>query len=109
MSVAARLYSRKGKRVEGAPVEWVIPGNARASRLIEKINIDAVEVDEQGQLTPKSPAEWAFPGAPHPEDVGVSLTREERLTLIRSVDLGGQYYSRRNVDGGQFLGMDYRP
>lgn len=96
-------------RVEGAPVEWVIPGNARASRLIAKINIDAVEIDEDGQLTPQSPAEWAFPGAPHPEDVGVSLTREERLTLIRSVDLGGQYYSRRNVDGGQFLGMDYRP
>jgi hypothetical protein len=96
-------------RVEGAPVEWVIPGNARASRLIAKINIDAVDVDEQGQLTPKTPAEWAFPGGGHPEDKGVSLTRAERLILIRSVDLGGQYYSRRNVDGGQFLGMDYEP
>jgi hypothetical protein len=96
-------------RVEGAPIEWVIPGNARASRFIEKININAVDVDDRGQLTPKTPAEWAFAGAPHPEDKGVTLTREERLVLIRSIDLGGQYYSRRNVDGGQFLGMDYEP
>ena len=42
----------------------------------------------------------AFPGAAHPEDVGTTLTREERLTLIRMADLGGQYYSRRNVEGG---------
>jgi hypothetical protein len=94
-------------RVEGAPIEWVIPGNARASRFIAKININAVDVDDRGQLTPRAPAEWAFASAPHPEDKGVTLTREERLVLIRSIDLGGQYYSRRNVDGGQFLGMDY--
>ena len=96
-------------RVEGAPIEWVIPGNARASRLIEKININAVTVGDQGQLTPRTPAEWAFPGAAHPEDKGVSLTREERLTLIRSIDLGGQYYSRRNVEGGAFTGVTYEP
>ncbi len=40
----------------------------------------------------------AFPGEGHPEDEGVTLTREERVTLIRSVDLGAQYYSRRNVE-----------
>ena len=53
--------------------------------------------------------EWAFKGKPHPEDQGVTLTREERLTLIRSVDLGGQYYSRRNVAEGPFVGEDYKP
>ena len=26
-------------RVEGAPIEWVVPGNARASRFIAKLNI----------------------------------------------------------------------
>lgn len=94
-------------RVEGAPVEWVIPGSARSSRLIEKVNINAATLGKDGTLTGTD--EWAFKGKAHPEDVGVELTREERVTLIRAVDLGGQYYSRRNVDGTQFTGMDYKP
>ncbi len=94
-------------RVEGAPIEWVVPANARASRFIQKVNINAVEVGANDQLTPKSPAEWAFTGKPHPEDVGVTLTREERVTLIRAVDMGAQYYSRRNVEGG--TGTIYEP
>ena len=96
-------------RVEGAPVEWVVPGNARASRFIKKVNINAVNANADGTLSPAVPEEWAFPGGGHPEDVGVTLTREERVTLIRAVDLGAQYYSRRNVDGGQFVGMSYEP
>jgi hypothetical protein len=94
-------------RVEGAPVEWVIPGNARNSRLIAKININAVKLATDG--TPIETNEWAFAGAPHPEDVGGTLTRAERVTLIRAVDLGAQYYSRRNVDGAAFTGMEYEP
>ncbi|MDB4986110.1 MAG: hypothetical protein JWN04_1288, partial [Myxococcaceae bacterium] len=39
----------------------------------------------------------------------VTLTRAERLKLIRAVDLGGQYYSRRNVPGGAFTGITYTP
>jgi hypothetical protein len=75
---------------------WVVPGAARESRLIAKVNINAEN----------NPGEWAFPlkagaTAGHPEDVGgPSLTRDERLMLIRMVDLGGQYYSRRNNPGG---------
>jgi hypothetical protein len=72
---------------------WVVPGSARDSRLIQKIN--ATPVDERaGQ-------EWAWKTAPHPEDVGVTLTPEERQVLIRMADLGGQYYSRRNVEGSE--------
>jgi hypothetical protein len=96
-------------RVEGTPIEWVVPGNARASRFIAKVNINAVEVDGNGTLTETVPAEWAFKSGAHPENVGVQLTRQERLTLIRAIDLGAQYYSRRNVEGGQFVGMDYEP
>ena len=33
----------------------------------------------------------------HPEDVGVTLTRDERVKLIRAIDMGGQYYSRQNT------------
>jgi hypothetical protein len=69
---------------------WVIPGSARASRLIQKINATPSD--------PRAGSEWAWKTPAHPEDVGVTLTPEERLTLIRMADLGGQYYSRRNVD-----------
>jgi len=88
-------------RVEGAPIEWVVPGNARASRFIAKLNINAVKYQDgaDGEATLVETDEWAFPGKGHPEDKNVTLTREERLTLIRSIDLGGQYYSRRNVEG----------
>lgn len=70
------------------PPEWVVPGSARGSRLIEVVNA----IDEGG-------SQWAWESGAHPEDVGVTLTREERMTLIRMADLGGQYYSRWNVDG----------
>jgi hypothetical protein len=33
----------------------------------------------------------------HPEDVGVTVTSEERLALIRAFDLGGQFYARQNT------------
>jgi hypothetical protein len=74
------------------PPVWVVPGSARASRLIEVLNINA-EDDENA---------WAWSSRrPHPEDVGVTLTREQRLMLVRMADLGGQYWSRRNVDGAE--------
>jgi len=38
---------------------------------------------------------------PHPEDVGVALTAAEKDKLVQSLikvmDLGGQYYSRQNI------------
>ena len=33
----------------------------------------------------------------HPEDKGVTLTRDERAKLIRAIDVGGQYYARQNT------------
>jgi hypothetical protein len=75
------------------PPEWVIPGSARESRLIEAINAQAED----------DPTLWAWPSPAHPEDVGVDLTREERMMLIQMADLGGQYFSRRNVEGASDL------
>lgn len=83
------------------PPKWGIPSDARNSALIEKINI----------TSSKDPAKnaWALgtaftdPGIKgsghtmHPEDVGVTLTREERVMLIRAIDMGGQYYARQNT------------
>jgi hypothetical protein len=99
------MMGRDVQRIEGVPVEWVVPANARASRFIQKLNINAVTMNPDGSLTETD--QWAFPGKGHPEDKGTTLTRAERLTLIRAVDLGGQYYSRRNAPGGAFTGVDY--
>jgi hypothetical protein len=82
--------------VGDAPPQWVVPGSARHSRLIEVVNAESED----------APGEFAWGTAPHPEDVGVTITRDERLMLIQMADLGGQYYSRWNVAGGErFTGM----
>jgi hypothetical protein len=80
------------------PPEWVVPGSARESALIAKLN--AVSEDD--------PNDWAWETMPHPEDMGVELTREERMMLIQMADLGGQYWSRRNVEGAdQWREVEY--
>jgi hypothetical protein len=70
------------------PPMWGVPASARSSKLIEKINIQAPD------------GTWAWPLSTHPahpEDVGVTLTADERRTLILTDDLGGQYYARDNT------------
>ena len=68
-----------------APTMWGVPGSARQSKLIEKINLTAADGTKA----------WNTPM--HPEDKGVTLTPEERKMLILSMDLGGQYYARQNT------------
>jgi hypothetical protein len=80
------------------PPSWVVPGSARQSALIQAININSE--DDAGK--------WAFDTPSHPEDVGVTLTREDRQALIQVIDLGGQYYTRRNVEGAAYwAGEEY--
>jgi hypothetical protein len=70
------------------PPRWGVPESARESVLIEKLNIKA----------PDGSFAWDPQTHPsHPEDVGVTLTDEERQMLIRVMDLGGQYYARKNT------------
>ncbi|HET8938440.1 MAG TPA: hypothetical protein VFN67_33580 [Polyangiales bacterium] len=77
--------------VEGdVPPMWVVPGSARESRLIAKINATPNDTREG--------KEWAWSTAPHPENVGGTLMATERMMLIRMADLGGQFFSRRNSD-----------
>jgi hypothetical protein len=73
-------------KLEGEqPPKWAIPENARESALIKKLNVKAPD----GTL--------AYGNVMHPEDKGVELTVDERLALIRSIDLGGQFYTRSNT------------
>lgn len=73
------------------PIEWVVPGAARESRLIQAININS-ESD---------PNVWAWTGADAHHTTGqlASMTRDERMMLIRMADLGGQFWTRKNVQG----------
>lgn len=73
------------ERTGDLPPRWAIPGSARESALIAKLNVRAPD----GAL--------AFGEAMHPEDKGVTLTDAERLVLIQSIDLGGQFYARQNT------------
>lgn len=79
--------------VGDAPPQWVVPGAARHSRLIEAVNAESES----------RPGVFSWPTPSHPEDVGVELSREDRMMLIQMADLGGQYYSRWNVAGGEYF------
>jgi Hydrazine synthase alpha subunit middle domain len=91
-----------GSSVTGKiPPEWAIPSDARESALIEKLNITS-SVDPNTTAWPlgqpfSNPDIAGGTRTMHPEDVGVTLTRDERVMLIRAIDLGGQYYSRQNT------------
>jgi hypothetical protein len=83
------------------PPTWARPSDARNSALIEKLNITA-KSDDTKTAWPLGAAfsDAGIKGALrtlHPEDVGVTLTRDERVKLIRSIDMGGQFYSRQNT------------
>ena len=88
MMAAGLMGESRGSVMGDAPPAFVYPGAARESQLIRKININAED----------DPDTWAWDSMPHPEDVGVELTREERMMLVRMADLGGQFWSRKNID-----------
>jgi hypothetical protein len=73
---------------------WGVPGSARGSALTEKLNL-------RGLVSGQSDGTTAWPLSTHPmhpEDVGVTLTDQERQTIaVYPMDLGGQYYARQNT------------
>ncbi|HVZ31377.1 MAG TPA: hypothetical protein VG963_03070, partial [Polyangiaceae bacterium] len=87
------------------PPTWARPSDARNSALIEKLNITSEDDDTVtawplgGKFSDATIKAHGDAGRTlHPEDVGGSLTREQRVMLIRAIDMGGQYYSRQNTD-----------
>jgi hypothetical protein len=70
------------------PPMWGVPGSARASALIERINVRAADGSTAWPISTH---------ALHPEDVGVKMSDADRAILIRVMDLGGQYYARQNT------------
>jgi len=86
------------KPVGDIPPKWAIVGDARESQLIKKMNVKAAD------------GTFAY-GVPtmHPEDKGITLTDDERAILVRSIDLGGQFYSRQNTGFVPFAGDPVAP
>lgn len=77
----------RGLKVVGElPPAWMVPADARGSKLIETINVKAAD----GSLA------WAAK-TEHDVAKGAPLTPEEKAAFIKSADLGGQWVSRRNV------------
>ena len=79
-------------KVDGmVPPKWGIPGSARASALIKKINLRAT-MPADGTFA------WDIAAQPlHPEDKGITVTDDERRTIFLPMDLGGQFYARQNT------------
>jgi hypothetical protein len=68
------------------PPKWALVNDARESAMIKKLNVKAAD------------GTFAYdPPVLHPEDKGVTLTDEERQMLVRSIDVGGQFYARQNT------------
>ncbi len=70
------------------PPKWGVPEDARNSAMIQKLNVQAADGTYAWDPTANPP---------HPEDKMITLTADERQMLIRTCDLGGQFYSRQNT------------
>jgi hypothetical protein len=93
-----------GAMIEGTvPPRWAVPSDARHSKMIEKLNVTAesdttdyawklgtpIEADDNG---------GTVAGGTHVDHAAVAgLTRDELVKLIRTIDMGGQFYSRQNT------------
>ena len=90
------------------PPKWAIPSDARNSLLIEKLNVTSVS-DATKYAWPLGAA-FSDPnvaGGTRTDHAQVAgLTRDELVKLIRSIDMGGQYYARQNSDFKPFTDAD---
>jgi hypothetical protein len=97
---ALEMEMGEGTTVTGTvPPKWAVPSDARHSVLIEKLNVTSV----------KSATTYAWPlnepfstpdvkGGTRTDHAAVAgLTRDELVTLIRAIDLGGQFFARQNT------------
>ena len=99
----AALEMEMGSEVIGkVPPMWGIPSDARGSAIVEKLNIaSSLDANRYAYAMGEPFSNPDIAGGvrtSHPEDQGAeyALTRQERQMLIRTIDMGAQYYSRQN-------------
>jgi hypothetical protein len=106
---ALSMEMGQGATVTGTvPPKWGIPSDARHSAMIEKMNItSAFDANKTAWAIGQPFSDPNIHGTTrtlHPDDVGITLTREERTALIRAFDMGGQFYSRQNTGFQPYTG-----
>lgn len=111
---ALELEMSNGAQVTGTlPPKWGVPSDARNSALIEKLNMTSFLDSNKTAWPLGTPfSDQTIKGASrtlHPDDVGITLTREERQLLIRTIDMGGQYYARQNTQFVPFANNPLAP
>jgi hypothetical protein len=99
---ALSMEMGEGTTIMGTvPPSWGVPSDARHSALIEKLNITgSIDSSKTAWALGEAFSDENIKGGTrtmHPENVGGSLTRDERTALIRAFDMGGQFYSRQNT------------
>ncbi len=81
-----KMGARGLKVVGELPPTWMVPADARNSKLIETVNLKA----DDGALA------WAGK-VEHDVEKGKPLSKADKAALVKSADLGGQWTSRQNV------------
>jgi hypothetical protein len=87
------------------PPNYGVPGSARASVLTQILNLHGTDGSTAwpSNVAPGGGVAGAF----HPENVGVSLTDDERKTIaVYPMDLGGQFWARQNTGFVPFTNGD---
>jgi hypothetical protein len=100
----AMEMGRDGATVVGTvPPRWAIPSDARHSMMIEKLNVTSSSdaTDYAWKLNTPIPADdngGTVAGGVYVDHAAVAgMTRDELVKLIRTIDMGGQFYSRQNT------------
>jgi len=92
--------AKKGTEVIGTvPPKWGVPSDARHSAMIEKLNItSALQPDTYAWTLGEAFSDANIAGATRSDHAKLAgLTRDETRMLIRSIDMGGQYFARQNT------------
>lgn len=97
---ALEMAMSMGATVEGeVPPAWAVPSDARHSAVIEKLNVTSAFDDSRYAWPLGEPfSDPGIAGGVRTDHAAVAgLTREELVKLIRAIDFGGQFYSRKNT------------
>jgi len=97
---ALEMEMAKGAEVTGTvPPKWGVPSDARHSAMIEKLNItSSLQPDTYAWTLGEAFSDANIAGGTRADHAKLAgLTRDEVRMLIRSIDMGGQYFARQNT------------